>query len=272
MEPLNCTVHVRPDGCDVWTGAQVVARAQATAAQVTGLPLEKVAVHNHYLGGGFGRRLELDYVTHAVQIAKQVDGPVKVVWTREEDIQHDIYRPYYHNRISAGLDARGLPVAWRPSLSRARRSWHDGYRPHSRMASIATRRWHAGPPYACPNVRVEYVRLERLGVPAAFWRGVGPTHTVFVVESFIDELADAAKQDPVAYRRALLDDSPRARAVLDLAAEKAGWGQPLPDRVADAESPSSRRSAPMSRRSPKSTVGKDGTVRVERVVCAVDAG
>src|SRR5206468_1613394 len=112
LEPMNCTVHVRPDGCEVWVGSQVLARAQAAAAKVTGLPLEKIVVHNHLLGGGFGRRLEVDGVTRAVQIARQVDGPVKVVWTREEDIQHDMYRPTFFDRLSAGLDAKGMPVAW----------------------------------------------------------------------------------------------------------------------------------------------------------------
>src|SRR5207247_9219980 len=111
MEPMNCTVHVRPDGCEVWSGSQVLARAQATAAQVTGFPLEKVIVHNFLLGGGFGRRLEHDYVTQAVRIAKQVEGPVKVIWTREEDVQHDVYRPYYYDRIAAALDPRGQPIA-----------------------------------------------------------------------------------------------------------------------------------------------------------------
>src|SRR5262249_38072825 len=110
MEPLSRTVHVRKDGCDVWAGCQVQGRARATAAEVTGLPLEKVAFHNYLLGGGFGRRLEHDYVTQAVRIAKQVEGPVKVVWTREEDVQHDVYRPYYFDRIAAGLDVRGKPM------------------------------------------------------------------------------------------------------------------------------------------------------------------
>jgi CO/xanthine dehydrogenase Mo-binding subunit len=123
MEPINCTVHVRPDSCEVWTGSQVLARAQAGAAEVTGLPLEKVVVHNHYLGGAFGRRLEFDYVPQAVRIAQQVKGPVKVIWTREEDIQHDVYRPYYYDRIAAGLDARGQPrvesPTGRPGDSRA---------------------------------------------------------------------------------------------------------------------------------------------------------
>ena len=112
MEPMNCTVHVRKDGCEVWVGNQVIARAQETAAKTAGLPLDKVTVHNHLIGGGFGRRLEVDGVTRAVQIAMQVEGPVKVVWTREEDIQHDMYRPYWFDRFSAGLDAKGMPVAW----------------------------------------------------------------------------------------------------------------------------------------------------------------
>src|SRR5207245_8049368 len=117
MEPMNCTVHVRRDGCEVWTGSQVLSRARAAAAKVTGLPLEKVIVHNHYLGGGFGRRLEHDYVTQAVRIAQHVEGPVKVIWTREEDVQHDVYLPYYYDRIAAGVDARGQPIAWMHRLA-----------------------------------------------------------------------------------------------------------------------------------------------------------
>ncbi len=231
MEPMNCTVHVHRDGCEVWVGSQVLARAQAAAAKTAGLPLDKVVVHNHLIGGGFGRRLEIDGVIRAVEIAQHVDGPVKVVWTREEDIQHDMYRPYFLDRMSAGLDEKGMPVAWN----------------HRFAGSSIIARW--APPlfnngldadttegaidlaYALPNMHVEYLRVEPAGIPTAFWRSVGPSHNVFVTESFIDELAAAAKQDPVAYRRALLDQSPRAKAVLNLAAEKAGWGQPLPERV-----------------------------------------
>ena len=117
MEPMNCTVHVRADGCDIWVGNQVVSRAQATAAQVTGLPAEKILVHNHLLGGGFGRRLEVDGITQAVAIAKQVEGPVKVVWSREEDIQHDVYKPYFLDRLTAGLDADGKPIAWHDRIT-----------------------------------------------------------------------------------------------------------------------------------------------------------
>ena len=270
MEPMNCTVHVRKDGCDVWVGTQVLSRAQATAAQVTGLPLEKVQVHNHLLGGGFGRRLEVDFVTQAVQIAKQVDGPVKVVWTREEDIQHDIYRPYYYDRMAAGLDEQGLPIAWshRVTGSSILARWFPGaFKNGLDMDAVDGA---ADLPYAIPNVHVEYVRHEPPGIITGWWRGVGPTHNIFMVESFIDELAAAARKDPVKYRRALLGKSPRARAVLDLAAEKAGWGQKLPAGGGHGISlgyPMGSYVAQVA----EVSVSKDG-VRVQRVVCVVDCG
>jgi isoquinoline 1-oxidoreductase beta subunit len=271
MEPMNCTVHVSKDGCEVWVGSQVVARAQAAAAKVTGLPLDKVVVHNHLIGGGFGRRLEVDGVTRAVQIAQQVDGPVKVVWTREEDIQHDMYRPYFFDRMSAGLDARGMPVAWnhRFAGSSVIARWvpplfNNGLDPDTTEGAIDLA-------YALPNLHVEYLRVEPPGIPTAFWRSVGPSHNVFVTESFMDELAAAAKQDPVAYRRALLDKSPRAKAVLALAAEKAGWGQPLPDRVGRGVSVQFAFANYMAQVA-EVEVSKTGAVRVRRVVCAVDCG
>ena len=252
MEPMNCTVHVRPDGCEIWVGTQAVARAQATAAKVTGLPLDKVVVHNHLIGGGFGRRLEVDGVTRAVQIAQQVDGPVKVVWTREEDIQHDMYRPVLLDRMSAGLDADGQPVAWNhrvagssiiarwlpPALQERPRSRRGRGRGRARLrASPTSRSTTCG-----PSRRASRPRSGAASVPRT---------TVFVVESFIDELAAAAKQDPVAYRRALLDKSPRAKAVLELAAAKAGWGQPLPKGAGRGVSVQSC-SAAIWRRSPRS--------------------
>ena len=271
MEPMNCTAHVRSDGCEIWVGTQVMARAQEAAAKTAGVPLDKVVVHNHLLGGGFGRRLEVDGVIRAVQIAKQVDGPVKVVWTREEDIQHDMYRPYWFDRFSAGLDANGAPVAWN----------------HRFAGSSVIARWV--PPgfqkgldgdstegaidlvYGLPNLHVEYVRVEPPGIPTAFWRSVGPSHTVFVVESFMDELAAAAKKDPLAYRRALLDKTPRAKAVLDLAAEKAGWGKPLPKGVGRGVSIQHAFATYMAQVA-EVEVASDGAVRVRRVVCAVDCG
>src|SRR6266478_5644515 len=209
MEPINCTVHVRPERCEVWTGSQVLSRARAGAAEVTGLPLNKVVVRNHYLGGGFGRRLEFDYVRQAVRIAKQVEGPVKVIWTREEDIQHDAYRPYYYDRLAAGVDARGQPIAWTHRLVGpaivarwAPSAFKDGIDPDAVDGAAQIL-------YDIPAIRVEYVRHEEPVLNTGFWRGVGVTHNTFVIESFIDELAAAAKQDPVAYRRALLGKSPR---------------------------------------------------------------
>jgi isoquinoline 1-oxidoreductase beta subunit len=271
MEPMNCTVHVRKDGCEVWVGSQVVARAQAAAAKTAGLPLDKVVVHNHLLGGGFGRRLEIDGVIRAVQIAQQVDGPVKVVWTREEDIQHDMYRPTFFDRMSAGLDANGMPVAWnhRFAGSSIMARWlppgfNNGLDPDTTEGAIDLA-------YALPNLHVEYLRVEPPGIPTAFWRSVGPSHNVFVTESFMDELATAAKQDPVAYRLALLDKSPRAKAVLALAAEKAGWGQPLPERVGRGVSVQFVFATYMAQVA-EVEVSRAGAVRVRRVVCAVDCG
>jgi len=271
MEPLSCTVHVRKDGCDVWVGTQVATRAQATAAQVTGFPPEKIRVHNHLLGGGFGRRLDVDFITQAVQIAKQVDGPVKVIWTREEDIQHDIYRPYYYDRLAAGLDGQGMPIAWshRVTASSILARWYppafkEGLDPDAVEGA-------AEPPYALPNVLVDYVRQEPPGIVTGWWRGVGPTHNIFVVESFIDELAAAAKKDPVEYRRALLGKSPRARAVLDLATEKAGWGRPLPEGHGRGVSVQHAFGSYLAQVA-EVAVSKEGEVRVQRVVCAVDCG
>ncbi|MGJ5199588.1 molybdopterin cofactor-binding domain-containing protein [Bradyrhizobium sp. HKCCYLRH1030] len=271
MEPMNCTVHVRGGACEIWLGTQAIARVQTMAAKAAGLPIEQVIVHNHLIGGGFGRRLDADGAVRAVQIARQVDGPVKVVWTREEDIQHDMYRPYWVDRIEAGLDKDGRPVAWTNRFAGSSviarylpPAFNNGLDPDTTEGAIDL-------VYALPNFHVEYVRVEPPGIQTAFWRSVGPSHNVFVTESFIDELAAAAKQDPVAYRRALLDHNPRAKAVLDLAAEKAGWGAPLPygwgrgialqnafgsilAQVAEVE------------------IAKDGSVRVHRVVCAMDCG
>ncbi len=271
MEPMNCTVHFRKDACEIWIGSQAIARVQAMAAKAAGLPLEKVTIHNHLIGGGFGRRLEADGAVRAVEIAKHVDGPVKVVWTREEDIQHDMYRPYFFDRMSAGLDAKGMPVAWnrRFAGSSVLARWlppafKNGLDPDTTDGAINLT-------YALPNMRVEYVRVEPPGIPTAFWRSVGPSHNVFVTESFMDELAVAAKQDPVAYRLALLDKAPRAKAVFALAAEKAGWGQPLPERVGRGVALQFVFATYMAHVA-EVEVAKDGAVRVRRVVCAVDCG
>jgi len=268
---MNCTVHLRKDGCEIWVGTQVLARVHAAAAKTAGLPLEKVVVHNHLLGGGFGRRLEVDGIVRAVEIARHVDGPVKVVWTREEDIQHDMYRPSFVDRLSAGLDGNGKPVAWNNRfagssiIARWAPPWfNNGLDPDTTEGAIDL-------VYGFPNLHVEYVQVEPPGIPTAFWRSVGPSHNVFVTESFIDELAAAAKQDPVAYRRELLGKSPRARAVLDLVAEKAGWGQKLPERVGRGVSLQFAFASYMAHVA-EVEVAKNGSVRVRRVVCAVDCG
>jgi isoquinoline 1-oxidoreductase beta subunit len=275
MEPMNCTVDLRQDGCDLWVGTQVPSFAQGAAAKITGLPIEKVKVHNFYLGGGFGRRLEVDYVTQAVSFAKLArPGPIKFVWTREEDIQHDMYRPYYVDRLSARLDDKGMVSAWfhrvtgSSIMSRfAPPAVKDGVDPDAVEGARDLQ-------YSIPAMRVEYVRHEP-PVPTAFWRGVGPTHNVFVVESFIDELAAAAKTDPLAFRRQMLARSPRTLAVLNLAAAKAGWGKPLAPiagrRVGRGLSCQFAFGSYLSQVAEVS-VGPDGDVRVHRVVCAVDCG
>jgi isoquinoline 1-oxidoreductase subunit beta len=271
MEPMNCTVHVRKDACEIWVGTQAMGLTQAMVAAVTGLPKEAITIHNHLIGGGFGQRLEADGTVLAVKVAQQVDGPVKVVWSREEDIQHDMYRPYYYDRISAGLDAQGKPVAWTHRVCGS--SVCARYAPplYQNGVDFDAVEGSATPPYALPNIHVDYVRVEPPGIPTAFWRGVGVVHSVFVVESFIDELAAAAKQDPLAYRQALLADNPRALAVLNLAAEKAGWGQPLPAGWGRGVSVQFRFGRYLSQVA-EVEVASDGTVKVHRIVCAMDCG
>jgi isoquinoline 1-oxidoreductase beta subunit len=196
---------------------------------------------------------------------------VKVVWTREEDIQHDMYRPYFFDRLSGGLDAQGMPVAWNHRFAGSSiiarwlpPAFNNGLDPDTIEGAIDL-------VYALPNLHVEYVRVEPPGIPTAFWRSVGPSHNVFVTESFMDELAVAAKEDPVTYRRAVLDKSPRAKAVLDLAAAKAGWGKPLPAGVGRGVSLQFVFATYLAQVA-EVEVSKDGAVRVRRVVCAVDCG
>jgi len=275
MEPMNCTVDLKADGCDLYVGTQVPALAQGAAAKITGLPVDQVRVYNHYIGGGFGRRLEVDSVIQAVQFAKLAKGPIKIIWTREEDIQHDMYRPYYVDRLSARLDDKGMPTAWfhrvtgSSIMSRfAPPMVKNGVDPDAVEGAVDLQ-------YTLPAMRVEYVRHEPAALPTAFWRGVGPTHNVFVVESFIDELAYASKTDPVAFRRSLLTKSPRALGVLNLAAQKAGWGKPLTPvagrKLGRGVSTQFAFGSYMAQVAEVS-VGPDGDVRVHRVVCAVDCG
>jgi len=270
MEPLNCTVHVTPTSCEVWVGIQVLSRAQAVAAKVTGLPLDKVTVHNQLIGGGFGRRLEVDFIEKAVRVAKQVDGPVKIVYTREEDIQHDIYRPVYLDRMSASL-SNGRIVGWKHRITGS--AIIARWLPPAFQKGIDVDAIDSGAdlPYDIPNLRVEYVRDEPPAVPTGFWRGVGPNNNVFAIETFIDELAKKSNKDPVAFRREHLDKAPRLRAALDLAAEKAGWGSPLPARTGRGIGVQGAFGSYIATVT-QAQVDEFGAVRVQRVVMAVDTG
>jgi isoquinoline 1-oxidoreductase subunit beta len=230
MEPMNCTVRLTPGACEIWTGTQVMTRVQEVAAKAAGVPLDKVTVHNHLLGGGFGRRLEADMVDSAVRIAKHVDTPIKVVWTREEDIQHDIYRPVYRDVISATL-SNGRITAWkyRVTGSSIMARWFPaGFQKGIDIDAVDSA---IDIPYDIPNLQVEYVRAEPPAVPTGFWRGVGPNNNVFAIECFMDDLARKAGADPIAFRRGMLGKTPRLQAALDLVAEKSGWGKPLPARA-----------------------------------------
>src|SRR5258706_15660294 len=211
MEPVNATVHLKPDSCEVWTGTQVIARVQSEAAKAAGLPVDKVIVNNHLLGGCFGRKLEPDMVVAAVRIAKHVDGPVKVIWTREEDIQHDIYRPVYRDTIAATL-SDGKIVGWKYRVSGS--SILARWLPPAFQNGIDIDALDSAVdmPYDIPNFHVEYVRAEPPAVPTGFWRGVGANNNVFAIEWFMDELARKAGKDTIGFRRAMLWKKPRLLA------------------------------------------------------------
>ncbi len=270
MEPMNCTVSLTPGACEIWTGTQVISRVQSTAAQVAGLPVDKVTVHNHLIGGGFGRRLEPDMVASAVRIAQHVDGPVKVVWTREEDIQHDVYRPVYRDVISATL-SNGKIAAWkyRVTGSSIMARWLPGA--FTGGIDIDAVDSAVDMPYDIPNRTTEYVRAEPPAVPTGFWRGVGPNNNVFATESFMDELARKAGADPIAFRRGMLANNPRFLAALDLVAEKSDWGKPLPPRVGRGVclQPSF---ASFIVTVVEAEVDNQGEVHLRRVTLAVDTG
>jgi isoquinoline 1-oxidoreductase beta subunit len=287
MEPMNCTADVRPDGVTVWAPTQYQAGpalfgggTRGVAAKIGGVSTSKVTVHTTHLGGGFGRRAEMDFVREACEVSKAVGAPVRVVWSREDDIRHDQFRPAARHEVRAGLDGEGRPVVWAhrvasPSIiSKFLPSWLPGFAAHlagplkggvdpSAVEGVT------GLPYAVPNLEVRYIQAD-LGVPVGFWRSVGHSHGAFVVECVVDELAALAGKDPVEYRRSLLAGSPRHLGVLELAAREAGWGTPAaPGRfrgVAVHESFGSwvAQVAEISIEA--------GAVRVHRVVCAVDCG
>jgi isoquinoline 1-oxidoreductase beta subunit len=271
MEPINTTIHVRPDGCDIRVGTQVPTVAQTIAAKVLGMPPEKVAIHNQLLGGGFGRRLEADSIGQAAAFGKQVRYPLKIIWSREEDIQHDLYRPAYYDRMAAGLGTDGKPPAWVDHVTGGSVMGHyfSGGLPQGKLDEDAVEGVKE-PPYELPAIHVDWTRADP-PVPITWWRGVGPTHNVFVVESFMDELAQAAGQDPVAYRQSLLSGRPRAAAVLKLAAEKSGWGRPLPHGTGRGVSLHDSFGSYLAV-VVEVTVSNAGEIRLNRAVAAVDCG
>jgi len=281
MEPLNCVIKLGKDSCEVWNGEQMHTLDQAMVAGVFGLKPAQVTINTLYAGGSFGRRAnkDSDYVLEAAHIVKAINGsaPVKLVWLREDDMRAGYYRPMFHHSLKAGLDANGNLVGWRHRLvgqsivtgSPFAGMMKDGIDPTSTEGA-------SNLPYAIPNMQVDLHTPADVGVPVLWWRAVGSTHTAFSTECFIDELAQAAGKDPVAWRLAMLEHHPRHTGVLKLAAEKAGWGTPV--KGAKAGERRGRGVAvheafnTVVAQVAEVTVSSDGSFRVDRVVCAVDCG
>jgi isoquinoline 1-oxidoreductase beta subunit len=270
LEPMNCTVDWRGAECEIWSGTQAPDRAVDKLVEL-GLKPEQIILHNQLIGGGFGRRLEVDGIVLSARVARHVQGPVQVLWSREEDIRHDRYRPYYVDHLSASLDAKGRPVAWRHTIAGAG-LWALYYGEATVKNGVDADAVTSAVDLAYPldNMEVRFARRDPPGVPTGWWRGVGATRSVFAVESFIDELATAVQQDPVSYRRSLLKE-PRMRAALELAADRAGWGTALP---AGSGRGVSIQFAFGSYLAQVAEVSMDaqGHPRVGRVVCAMDCG
>jgi isoquinoline 1-oxidoreductase beta subunit len=275
MEPMNATAHVEAGKCTVWAptqyqcGPALGGGVQEAAAKVAGLDPAQVTVHTTMLGGGFGRRVMNDFILDAVETSKAVGAPVKAIWSREEDMQHDFYRPVSFARVSASLDERGMPSGLVarfvcPSISAAMFG-----APRTTLDDAAVEGF-ADLPYTVPNLLIDAVHPD-WPVPVGFWRSVGASQNGFILESFMDELALAAGQDPVEYRRALLTNSPRHLAVLELAARQAGWGSPLPDGRARGVALVKSFDSYVAQVAEVS-LGPDRIPRVHRVVCAVDCG
>ncbi len=276
MEPLDCVVKLGADGCEIWNGEQLHTGDQHAVAGLLGLKPEQIRINMLYAGGSFGRRAnpKSDYVLEAVSIAKAINGraPVKMIWTREDDMRAGYYRPFNYHTLRAGLDAQGNLVAWQHRIvgqSIAAGTAFEGMLVKDGIDATSVE-GAANLPYRIPNLLVD-LHSPKIGVPVQWWRSVGSTHTAFSTEVMIDELAVAAGKDPFEFRRTLLDRHPRHRAVLELAAQKAGWGKPLPQGrgrgIAVHESFNS-----YVAQVAEVAVGKDGGIRVERVVCAVDCG
>jgi isoquinoline 1-oxidoreductase subunit beta len=271
MEPMNCTVLCKPDSCEIWIGTQVMTRVQQTVAKLLNLPVDKVTVHNHMLGGGFGRRLEPDMALASVRIAHEMQGvPVKVIWMREEDMQHDVYRPAYRDVIAATL-SDGRIAGWKYKVAGS--SIMARWLPPAFQKGIDIDAVDSAVdiPYDIPHLQVEYVRAEPATVPTGFWRGVGPNNNVFAIESFMDELARRAKKDPVAFRLDMLGKNPRLKAALELAAQKAGWGKSLPPRVGLGVSVQPSFGSFIAT-VVEAEVAPDGEVILRHVTSAVDTG
>ena len=231
MEPQNFTVHVRDGGCEMWGGSQVQTGAVAAAAKTLNTTPDKILFHNYMLGGGFGRRLDTDMVVKSVRIAEKVDGPVKVIWTREEDIQQDMYRPAYRNVMSASLTKDGKIAAWTHRIAGGAVSVRMSGKPLKGGLDRGSLEGAVGNEYGIPNFRVEYIEAEPRALNVGYWRGVAPNNNVFATESLIDELALKAGKDPIAFRLAQLDGTPRLKAAVQMVAQKSDWGGSLPKRV-----------------------------------------
>jgi len=271
MEPMNCAASVTADQCTVWAPTQFQSGARTVGAQITGLPEEAIEVHTTLLGGGFGRRFEQDFVMEAIQLSKEIGAPVKVIWSREDDVGHDFYRPATYNRLAGGLDASGNPVAWThrvvgPSIMTR---FTAAFGPLPNGLDSTSVEGAADIPYGIPNIHCDWVQAD-VGVPVGFWRSVGHSQNAFISECFIDELAGAAGRDPYEFRRALLAEAPRHRGVLELAATKAGWGTPLPAGRARGIAVAESFGSYVAEVAEVSL--EDGKVRVHRVICAIDCG
>jgi isoquinoline 1-oxidoreductase beta subunit len=273
MEPLNCTVRIGTDRCEIWTGTQFQTMDQASAAQITGLKPEQVELHTTFLGGGFGRRATptADWVSEAVHVAKAAGAAVKTVWTREDDIRGGYYRPMFLHRVAVALGDDGMPMAWDHTLVGQSVLAGTAFAAPAGAADPASVEGTADSPYlkAIPNHRVQ-LHDHKSPVPVLWWRSVGHSHTAFAMESVIDELARVAGVDPVAYRRKLLTGQPRHLSVLELAAAKAGWGTPLPAGRARGIAVHESFGSYVAQVAEVSV--QDGRIRVHRVVCAIDCG
>jgi isoquinoline 1-oxidoreductase beta subunit len=273
MEPMNCTADVRAGACDVYAPTQFPTGAQQVAEALTGLPPSAVRVHTTLMGGGFGRRFEMDWVIDSIRVSRAVGRPVQVVWTREHDMQHDNYRPASHHVLRAGLDHRGRLTAWTHRVvSPSVIAWHapGSLAPGSDAAAGEALDGAAELAYAIPNLRVDYCAVNT-PVPVGWWRSVYASQNCFANEAFVDEVAHASGQDPLELRRALLADSPRHLKVLDLAAEKSGWSGTLPAGRGRGIAIHKFFSDTIVAEVAEVSTGDKG-LRVDRVVCAVDCG